>query len=192
MSATISVTENAVLVLLGQCLESFIPGAATVPPTTEIVIGQVNRVPEPASDDYVVMTPILRSRLEQTSNAYVDATDPSGNPSGVNAATAPTELTIQLDFHGPNSGDYAQMATTLLRDEYASDFFQNNTAALAAAPLYTSDPRQTPFENGEDQIEERWSVDAAIQINPVITVPQSFASTLGPVGLINIQATYPL
>ena len=215
MSASINLTETATVAILGQFLASIIPGAASSPITFEIVVGQQNRVPEPISADYVVMTPIMRMRLETTSNIYADGPYQVGNPSGTQTATAPTELTIQCDFHGPNSGDNAQIFTTLFRDEYATQFFTDAQVALSdiqaslganmtdqtgapivvvasvdAAPLYTSDPRQVPFINGEEQYEERWSVDAAIQINAAVTVPLAFASYLGPVGLINVEATY--
>ena len=42
-------------------------------------------------------------------------------------------------------------------------------------PLYTEEPRQTPFFNGESQFEERWTVDAVLQMNASITLPQLFA-----------------
>lgn len=190
MTATIDTTEDQVMALLRSFLLKILPGTMTTPPTTEVVQGQQNRVPEPSADDYVVMVPLMRPRLSTASNTYTDTTDPVGNPSGTNAATASTEFVVQLDFHGPNSGDYAQMATTLFRDEYACEFFA--AGAITAAPLYTSDPRQMPFINGEAQFEDRWTIDASIQINPTVTVPQSFAGTLGPVGIISIEAKYPL
>ena len=207
MSASISILQNTVIVALGSFLKQIVPGASAVPPLVEIVFGQDNRTPEPTADNFIVMTPIFLTRLETTSNIYQDTYDPVGNPSGINAACAPTQLTVQLDFHGPAGGDNAQIFTTLFRDQYGCDYFSQTTFTLGeltnstganitangnnldvpglitAAPLYTSDPRQVPFDNGENQIEYRWSVDAEIQINPVVTVSQGFASNLGPVTL---------
>jgi hypothetical protein len=134
------------------------------------------------------MTPIMRNRLEMTSNIYTDATNPLGNPSGMNAAVAPTALTVQLDCHGPQGGSNAQIITTLFRDEYAAIVFRES--GIEAAPLYADDARQTPFSDGEQQIEFRWSVDVTIQVNAVVTIPQAFASVLGPVNLIEVDTTY--
>lgn len=95
---------------------------------------------------------------------------------GVKTALMPTKLTIQLDVHGPSSGDNAQVLATLLRDEYAVDAFA--TYGPDVTPLYTDDPRQVPFKNAEDQWEERWIVDAHLQVNPIVTLPQQFAAAL--------------
>jgi hypothetical protein len=46
------------------------------------------------------------------------------------------------------------------------------------APLYTTDPRQMPFFDGEQQTEERWVVEVALQVNPTVTLGQQFAGEL--------------
>jgi len=109
-----------------------------------------------------------------------------------------TQLTVQLDVHGPISADNAQIITTLFRDDYGVQAFQFNSGIGIAeigmmtiggaeiVPLYTSDPRQMPFINGEQQIEERWIIDAVMQVNPIVTVPQAFATVLGPVEIIDV------
>jgi hypothetical protein len=189
MSATISLTDSAVLTVLRTFLLGILPTG------TPVIRGQDNRVPEPESSDFCVMTPIMRTRLATNCDRYADdasfnniqtntgnnLTDQSGNalfvtpqPAGFRNSEQATELTVQLDFHGPNSGDNAQIASTLFRDEYATTVFSDS--GIDAAPLYSNDPRQTPFWNGENQIESRWSVDVAIQINPVVTTSQDFAN----------------
>lgn len=203
MSATISLTTSAVLTVL----RTFLLGI--LPTDVEVIQGQDNRVPEPSASNFVVTTPIMRARLSTTKDRYIDdapnidlttntgasLTDQNGNalfvtprPPGYHKALQATQLTVQLDFHGPCGGDYAQIVTTLFRDEYAAIVFRES--GVDAAPLYADDARQAPFLNGEQQIEYRWSVDVAIQINPTVTVPQEFASTLGPVGLIEVDTTY--
>ena len=87
-----------------------------------------------------------------------------------------TKVTVQLDVHGPNSPDNAQIISTLFRDEYAVDNVA--TSGYDVAPLYCGDPRQVPFLNAEQQIEVRWSMDAVMQANPVVTVSQQFAAAL--------------
>ena len=112
--------------------------------------------------------------------AYVIA-PPQNVPSGALAAgtnqvLTPTRLTVQLNVHGPASGDNVQVIQTLFRDQYAVDAFA--AANPAVAPLYTSEPRQIAFENAEAQYEERWSIDLELQINPVVQVGQQFADQL--------------
>lgn len=45
---------------------------SVLPSTVEIVRGQINRVPEPASVDFIVMQVINRTRLETNVDAYID------------------------------------------------------------------------------------------------------------------------
>jgi hypothetical protein len=96
----------------------------------------------------------------------------------------PVKRTLQVDIHGPNSADYAQLISTLARDEYGVNFFTSESiGALGIQPLYTSDPRQMPFINGEQQTEEKWVVEVTLQVNPVVSIPQDYAGTVS-VGLI--------
>lgn len=92
--------------------------------------------------------------------------------SGTKAVEQSTKMTIQLDVHGPNSGDNAQVISTLWRDETGTDFFQ--AQGFTIAPLYADDPMQMPFSNAEDQVEDRWVVQGVLQISPIITLPQQF------------------
>jgi hypothetical protein len=98
---------------------------------------------------------------------------------GTKTAEQYTQVTVQLDIHGPASANNAQIISTLFRDEYAVTMFEQS--GIDMAPLYTSDPRQIPFLNGEQQIEERYIVDAVVQVNPIVTIPQQMAVLLGPV-----------
>ncbi|HEV7214157.1 MAG TPA: hypothetical protein VGP33_03455 [Chloroflexota bacterium] len=99
----------------------------------------------------------------------------------------PTQITFQLDIHGPSSADNAQIISTLIRDTYAC---QSMAATIDAQPLFASEPRQAAFQNAEQQFEYRWTMDVVIQANPVITVQQDFADKL-IVTPVEIDATYP-
>jgi hypothetical protein len=104
-------------------------------------------------------------------------TIPSGPmAAGTSSNLQMTRFTVQLDVHGPASGDNAQIISTLFRDQYAVDAFA--AANPAIAPLYTSDPRQLAFDNAEMQFETRYSIDLELQINPTVQVPVQFAGTL--------------
>jgi hypothetical protein len=99
-----------------------------------------------------------------------------------------TEFTVQLDVHGPASTDNIQAIATVFRSEIACYYFAQS--GLDMQPLYTSDPRQAAFTNGEAQYEDRWTIDAVMQINPIITTPQEFSDQL-KMGFVNVQAAYP-
>jgi hypothetical protein len=240
MSAILSLTEVQTLTTLRSFLLSVLPSGV------EVVRGQDNRVPEPAGTNYVMMTPLMRERLETNVDAYSDVaftgsiaaatltvtavslgaiavgaqllgnnlaantvvtalgTGTGGigtytvSPSqtvasqimaaGTQALLQPTKVTVQLDVHGPASADNVQIITTLFRDEYAVDQF--TTSNFDVTPLYAGEPHQIPFLNAEQQIEERWTVDVVMQANPIITVPQQFASQLEAI-LTDVQAQYP-
>lgn len=270
MAAYLSLTDSQITTVLRSFLLDVLPAG------TEVIKAQINRVPEPIGQSFVVMTPILRQRLSTNVDDYDDvsmmgvitgtvltvssvafgtivigapvygdgvaagtritafltgtggvgtytvspsqtvpsgdetpfrilaedgsplltedgqyllteAFIPAGTPipmyAGVKTAQQATMVTVQLDIHGPISADNAQIVSTMLRDEYACIFFGDLLPALQ--PLYAGEPRQMPFRNGEAQIEYRWTVDAVLQANPVVTVPQQFADevviTLEPV-----------
>ncbi len=104
---------------------------------------------------------------------------------GTLTATQKTEIHIQADVHGPASSDNAARISTLWRAQFGVDAFI--VANIDALPLYTTDPRQIPFENGEQQTEERWIIDLCLQANVAVTVSQQFAdqlaATVDPVDL---------
>lgn len=93
---------------------------------------------------------------------------------GVRADLTPVELTVQLDVHGPASGDNTRVVESLFRSEYAVDLLA--ASGLDLAPLYCTDPRQVPFFNDSNQVESRWSLDAHLQVNPIVRTPQQFAT----------------
>lgn len=215
--------------------------------TVEVVRGQDNRVPEPKVEDFVVLTPLFRERLETNIDDYFDATftgSISGTTmtitdvlqgvltlgstmfgigladntriikfltgaggvgtyavnnaqtflsgklaAGVKTAEQRVKMTIQMDVHGPNSADNAHVISTLFRDEFACDKFAES--GMAVFPLYVDDPKQIPFQNEEQQIEYRWSIDALVQCNPIVGVPQQFADELEIDSIIDVDVVYP-
>lgn len=86
----------------------------------------------------------------------------------------PTEITIQLDIHGPNSADNSQVISTLFRDDYAVQQFK--TYGFDVTPFYADDPKQLSFINEAQQYENRWVVEACMQANITVSVAQQFAS----------------
>ena len=173
---TPSITQDDVTTALRSFLLSILP------PGVEVFIGQANRVPEPADDNFIVMTPNTRARLATTAMSW-DHADP-------NAASLdwsePTKIDVQLDIHGEGGTDNAQVIQTLFRSSYACD----QMAASGLTPLYCDDGQQVPFINGENQYEDRWIINAVMQATPVVSTAQQFADTL-TVGVIEVDATYP-
>lgn len=97
---------------------------------------------------------------------------------GLLHARASTEVVFQLDIHGPRSPESAQTITTILRDEWATDYFATAFPERNVQPLYVDDARQTAFVDAEAQYEDRWTIDVHLQANPTISVLQQFASTV--------------
>lgn len=110
---------------------------------------------------------------------------------GTETIEQPTRVTVQLDFHSAdvgNSADMAQTFSTLFRDPFAARFFARTNPNIS--PLHADEPRQIPFLNAEQQWETRWVVDATLQANQTITLPQQFAAELTP-DLENVEVEYP-
>lgn|SRR6185503_1936735 len=66
MTITLAPDEDAALTALRSFILAVLPGG------TECIVGQVNRVPEPAALDFVVMTPILAQRQATNVITYAD------------------------------------------------------------------------------------------------------------------------
>lgn len=241
---TLSLTEKQAFTVLRGVLDKILTvGKAN------IVLGQVNRVPEVKAEDFLVMWPLRRDRIETNVDEYEDLTftgsiagqvltvtevtlgtmagnrdlfgenladgsvigaainvDPETGlgtwavtPSqtvasqdmaaGVGRLMQPTKMTVQVDVHGPVSADNAQIISTILRDEYGVNLFAPDVSGVT--PLYADDPRQGPYRNEQQQIENRWMVEVVLQINPIVTVPQQFAGEL-EITPVNVEATYPI
>lgn len=228
-------------------LRSFLLGI--LPQGVVVIRGQVNRVPQPANQNYVLMQDTRQTRLRTNVDVAADclftasiatnvmavteiitgAIDPpaqmfgtglaNGSATVVSQITGPAggtgtylitpaqgtvgaalisaggealtqggEWVIQLEVHGPQSAENAITITTLFRDTYAVDTF----AALnpAMAPLYADDPKQIPFINDSQQYEDRYIIEAHLQVNQTLTIPQQYMDDV-EVTLIDVDATFP-
>lgn len=168
MTTPVSLTEDQVFIAVRTVLLEFglISALNTAVP---IVQGQANRVPPPTDEDFVVFWPISRVRLGMNIDIW-------GAPFADMAVLQETEFTIQCDVHGPASGDNSQRIATLWRGQFAKSAFE--ALGLPISPLYTDDPRQMPFTNGEQQWENRWVIDLCLQADIAVTIPMQFADQL--------------
>lgn len=225
-------------------LRSFL--LSVLPSGVEVVQGQINRVPEPQSEDFIVMTPLFLDRLGTnvesdadvafvgaisgatltvsqiltgavyegaylfgstiaagtTITAFGTGTGGVGTYSVSAPQTAasqtiqagsigqmqPTEWRIQMDVHGPNGTNNAQVITTLMRSPVAVDFF--TASGFDMAPLYADDAKQFAFINGEQQYEDRWVINVTLEVNPSVSTPQQFF-TEATVTLASVDAQFP-
>lgn len=111
---------------------------------------------------------------------------------GAKSITMPAKATVQLDFHSADdtSGDLANVISGLMRDSFAVDQFANQSPNYGTVPLYADDARQLPFWNDQQQIEWRWVVEALIQCNVVVSVPQQFADSV-TLGVQSVDEIFP-
>lgn len=111
---------------------------------------------------------------------------------GTKACLQPTRLVVQLDVHSDGTStqgaDNAQVISTLFRDEYAVDAFRALSADVT--PLYADDPKQIPFINDSNAYESRWVIEAHLQVNATVMVPQQFADQLAAT-LKPVEVYYP-
>lgn len=240
----LSLTERQALIALRRFL------LGSVRPATEVVLGQVNQVPEPRSGNFIVFWPLRYERLATNEVSYRDV-DVVGSVTGsvltvtqvnhgavaagmtllgtgldtVLADTAVVDqltgslggtgtytvskvqsvvsgvlylglrddmaalqMTVQLDIHGPESANNAFMVETLFRSEVAEGAFESS--GFAVVPLYADTARQMPFVNQEQQYENRWVVEAVMQMNPVTSTPMQFADELDAT-TIQVDTAYP-
>lgn len=243
------------------CLRGFLIGI--LPSGTEVVQAQDNRVPEPQSNNFVVMTPTRRQRLMAqdvddwgdvaftasiagnlmnvptiliggpaagapigigqqvfgtgvpVGTSLLISAQVSGStggtgvyqlngtltiPSqtlaaGIEVLGAPVQFSVQLDVHGPNSADNSSVISASFRDDYAFQTFAAQVSNLtlplnSITPLYADEAKQVPFINDQEQFENRWIVEAELEVNQSIVIPLQFF-TAAQVALKEVDALFP-
>lgn len=174
MNASISITEFDIFTALRAFLLALFGDC-------EVIRTQDNRLSMPRGG-FIALSPASSVRLATNFRDY----DGTGEAQRL---TLSNQVTIQVDCYGKLSAEWVVMLMTSFRSEYASEFFTNT--GLDLQPLYTSDPMQMPLVNGEQQYESRWMIQVVMQTNAVVTLPQQFSNTLGPIGLISVDVAYP-
>ena len=157
-----SIVIDTVISALGAFAQPFIGEG------TPIVRGQQNRVASPPSDatGWLKLTELLQVDLE-TPVLSDDA------PDGQIALASPKRIDVQMDFYSPSAGDWCAAVKGVYRSAYAVAQFP-----AGIAPLYCDDGRQMPLITAEQQYEDRWTLTATLQYNPVVSLPQQSADTL--------------
>lgn len=167
--------------LVYQALETFLTGV--LPAGVPVIRGLPNRaaMPQPVPG-FVTMQALFRSRLRWN----IDTWDTTNSAPTAATIEQGTEIHMQIDCYGASSADWANTISTLLRDPYG-------VAALTpnVVPLYADDGRMIPLTDSEQQYEERWSLDARLQFNPVTTIAQTFTNQPATIAIINVPEAYP-
>lgn len=159
---SISITDQDVFTALRTFLIGVLPNG------TEVVQAQDNYVSMP-DGPFVTMNNVSKTRLATNIDSYTY----SSPILGTKDLETKTQFVIQLDFYGPDSGDWAQIVQCAYRDEYATSVFPANIQ-----PLYADDPMQIPLIDGEQNYTQRWKLKAVMQYNPIVSLTQQFADQI--------------
>jgi hypothetical protein len=160
-------------------LKALIVSATGLAPAA-VVHGLVNRAAMPLPG-FIQMQELNWHRLRTNLHTW-SPSDPAPTTLAIEQGR---ELVVQIDCYGPMCADWAAILTTILRDNIGCE-----ALAPYAQPLYADDARQIPLVNGEEQYERRESLDAHLQVNSLITVPQQYANELD-MTVIDVQEAYP-
>lgn len=173
---TLSPTEDDVFEALRAFLQDILPPIDDAT-AHEVIVGQENRVPEPTQANYVVFIPLRMPRL---STNFEQLTDEGL----VRSMRQSAQAVFQLDVHGPQAFNNANRISTVSRSSYAVEFFEARGEPIAM--LFADDPRQAQFVDGEKQYEDRYIIEANLQVNFTMTAAAQSARALS-VGLIDIE-----
>ena len=174
--------ESTVFAVLRSALLPYVPAGI------DMIRGQVNRVPEPSGPDFLVFWPTSRTNLETPIQSYHDGYYDDPPTPGVTTVYQPAELMVQIDVHGPASGDNVAILSALSRSLVLAESMTAITEDVAV--LYASEARQNPFENAESQTEWMWSIDFHLQVNATITLAQDYFDQ-AEAGIFNVDVEYP-
>lgn len=154
----VSIAVDAVIDSLGAFIGQFVSGCP-------IVRGQQNRVAPPPGA-FVKLTEVLQVGLSTpiVCNQFANSQQ---------SIMGKKRIDIQVDFYGPAAGEQIAAVTGTYRTEWCASQFP-----AGIAPLYCSDPRQAPLTTGEQQYDDKWTMTASLQFNPVVYVPVQFATAL--------------
>lgn len=172
MTLAIDITGEALLT----ALRTFLLSAFAA----EVIQGQANRVAMPKGS-FIEMTPLLTADLSTARSTYTPAQQ-------LQSIANPVQWTCQLDFYGDGAADNAAMFKTVIRTAYACDQFA--ASGLVFQPLYASDARNTAMINGEQQYENRYTLEFVAQFTPIVGVTQQSALALN-VELAEVDETFP-
>lgn len=184
MSATVDLTLDDLYTVVGTFVQTALGMQGSPPALVPIIVGNPNRVPAPPVTTtgapvigYVVMQGFRAGRVRTNQDTYDTVNQ-------VQVIEKGTKVRIQFDFYGPVSENWATIIEALWRDYYGCDQLKPT-----CQPLYSDEAMQMALVDGEQQYEERWTMDAYLQYNPSVTFTQQSATALA-VTVINVDERY--
>ena len=178
MSASVNIIQDDLTTALRGFLLSIVD-------TQTVELGQQNRTSMPIADNFVIMTPLGQVGLS-TNRVRYDDNGIYGQ--GKQQTQRSTQWPCQIDCYGERASEFASIIGTLIRSDYACEWFSCNGPVLS--PLYCSEPKQTAMVNGEQQYEDRWTLDFIGQYNPIVSTPLDFMDNI-TVGIVAADLKYP-
>jgi hypothetical protein len=188
MSATVDITLDDLYTAFGNFLQGIIGVDPNTSALVPVVQGQPNRVPMP-NVPFMLMQGMVAGRSSTNLHQYNPTIVQPVGKYGTASTMQKTRVKMQVDFYGPQSENWATAVSTLFRDEYGCTVLAAGVNPPLCQPLYSDEPFQGALVNGEEQYEDRWTLVAYVQYNPVTTTAQQFAEALA-VTVINVDERY--
>lgn len=140
---------------------------------TEVIRGYQNNA-SVKTGGFITMNVLFSERLA------TNVTRTKGIGNDTKDSRQDSKIAIQLDFYGELSSSWAQIISTMWRDEYAVNAMKDTLA-----PLHTDTARMIPIVSAENQYNERWTLTVYAHYQPVTTTTplQHFEN----IGTINYQ-----
>ena len=121
-------------------------------------------------------SPLPHNAIVMTLMAYTQDLDQSQYSFDSEAQEATVQVSklqmMQLDFYGDGAYDRVMKTSTLWRSRYSTE------ALKGVAPLYANNPRNLQYVNEQDQYEQRFLLEIALQYNPYYSYSEQSAATL--------------
>lgn len=163
MTASATPTQSAVF----RAIRAFVLSVIDA----EVVQGRNNLV-SPITDG-IVITPLFKTRLSTNSHEYYDPV----NTTGTETTSQHVQMSVQVDCYGENAPEWADIISTLWRDEIAC-----TAMGADVQPIDADDPQNLEFLDPEDDgYVVRWMLTGRVQVNPSVVTPMDFLDTIKPV-----------
>lgn len=149
-----------------------------------VLKGQQNHTPMPL-ENFIYMTPLRQVGLS-TNRMMYDDNGVFGEGKQLNSRT--TQWPCQIDCYGEGAANLATIIATLTRSDYSCEWFKANGGILS--PSHCTEPHQTTMITGEQQYEDRWTMEFVAQYDPVVTTRQDFMKEIN-VGIVAADIKFP-
>lgn len=124
-----------------------------------VIRGYVNRVTKPATDDYILITPMSHVRLSKNRTHWDGETS-------VKDITVPTRRRVQIDCCGSKADVWAKTLFACFEDISIVDMM----AEYNVVPLWAEAPQDLTDADDNEQYHPRYMLELQVQVNPTTSV----------------------